>query len=533
MLMRGAGVRVAANFAQMAVALGLTPYVFHTLGDHHYGLWVLVGSLLGFYGVLDLGVSSAVARFTSRAMSRDDEPEFRQYFATSFWLLFACGLTVLIATVGIAALASRAAENPVDERAVFGIVMILGSSLAVLFPGRAYTGVLIAHLRYDLVSTMQIVGVLARFPVVILAFSMGGRLLALATCFAGLQFVETIGLAYFAHRVHPGLTARPKWFRRQRAREIIGYGFHTLIAQIADLMRFKLSPVILTTFLGAMTAGFYDFADKLNRIVGELSKALMSVLSPVFSRQEGRGDVEAMRSAFLFTTKIAAYAAMLFGGMMFLFGGAFLQRWVGTRFDFLEPVMQVLVIGTIFGAAQMPTVQFLFGTSRHKSYAWNNIVHGVLVLGTTLALVQPYGLMGVAIGSTVPTILMKFFAIPVPACRALEIPLSRFYLRDSLLPMLIPVPFLALCAWATHAWVRPEYVRVFLLATVCCVLFVPYICAFGFTTAERRQLWNALFRRNTSKVAVEVDTPVIAPSPDANVSAGRAQAELAATSKET
>lgn len=506
MLLRGAGVRVAANFAQMAVALGLTPYVFESLGEHHYGVWVVVSAMLGFYGILDLGVSSAVARFSSRAMARNDEDEFRSYFATSFWLLVGLGTVVLAATFGIAVLASKTIASPEDASVVFGIVMILGSALATLFPARAFTGLLAAHLRYDLVSTMQIVCVLTRFPLVLFVFSMGGRLLALAGCFAVLQFVETLGIAFFAFKVHPGLSLGRKWFHRERVREIVGYGFHTLIAQIADILRFKFAPVVITAFSSASMAGFYDFADKLNRIVGELSKALMSVLSPVFSRQDGRGDVAAMRKAYLFTTKIAAYVAMLLGGMMILFGGAFLDRWVGPRFSFVVPAMQILVVGTVFGAAQMPTVQFLFGTSRHKTYAWNNVVHGLLVIGATMVLVRPFGLIGVAIAATVPTILMKFFVIPVAACRALDIEVARFYVRDALAPMLVPVPFLTLCGWATGPWLRPTYGSIFVLATLCCVAFVPYILLFGFTADERNHLLGAVRRRRGSAKSV-TDVP--------------------------
>ncbi len=503
MLLRGASVRVAANFAQMAVALGLTPFILAALGDHHYGLWVVVSALLGFYGILDLGVSSAVARFTSRAMARDDETEFRSYFATSFWLLVGLGALVLLLTTGFALLAVGAIAKPADEDIVFGIVMILGSSLAILFPGRAFTGLLAAHLRYDLVSLMQIVCVLARLPLVVLVFWLGGRLLALALTFAGLQFVESAGVAFFAFRVHRGLTLRVTSFSRERAREIVGYGYHTLVAQIADLMRFKLAPVVITAFASASMAGFYDFADKLNRIVGELSKALMSVLSPVFSRQDGRGDTAAMRQAYLFTTKIAAYVAVLLGGMMFLFGGAFLERWVGARFAFVVPAMQVLVLGTVFGAAQMPTVQFLFGTSRHKNYAWNNVVHGVLVLVATIVLVQPYGLMGVAIAATVPTIAMKFFVIPVAACRALDIPLHRFYLRHALLPMLVPLPFLGVCALVTAPFLEATYLSVFACGAISCIAFVPYVFFVGFASEERQRLSAALRRRRASVPAPE------------------------------
>jgi O-antigen/teichoic acid export membrane protein len=34
----------------------------HNLGDRMYGLWALAGAFIGCYGLLDLGLSSAVQR---------------------------------------------------------------------------------------------------------------------------------------------------------------------------------------------------------------------------------------------------------------------------------------------------------------------------------------------------------------------------------------------------------------------------------------------------------------------------------------
>ena len=86
-----------------------------------------------------------------------------------------------------------------------------------------------------------------------------------------------------------GLSVSPRFFRVDYAKELVAYGYHTLVAQVADLLRFKLSPLILTGFRGTAFAGWFDHADKLNRIVGELTKALISVLGPVFSRSRRQG----------------------------------------------------------------------------------------------------------------------------------------------------------------------------------------------------------------------------------------------------
>ena len=56
-----------SNFAGLAanVAIGffLTPAMLGYLGETRFGIWTLVSSLVGYYGLLDFGVGSAVFRY--------------------------------------------------------------------------------------------------------------------------------------------------------------------------------------------------------------------------------------------------------------------------------------------------------------------------------------------------------------------------------------------------------------------------------------------------------------------------------------
>ena len=56
----------ASLFVQIAVGFFLTPFIISHLGQTGYGIWVLVGSFVGYYGLLNLGVSSAIVRYIAR-----------------------------------------------------------------------------------------------------------------------------------------------------------------------------------------------------------------------------------------------------------------------------------------------------------------------------------------------------------------------------------------------------------------------------------------------------------------------------------
>ena len=62
-LARGSMLRFLNLVAATLVSILIMPFVVRMLGDRLYGLWTLVAALIGFYGVLDLGLSRATTRY--------------------------------------------------------------------------------------------------------------------------------------------------------------------------------------------------------------------------------------------------------------------------------------------------------------------------------------------------------------------------------------------------------------------------------------------------------------------------------------
>ena len=61
---------VASNWVgfavNAAVTLVLTPFVLHELGSARYGIWILTSSIIGYYGLLDLGFRAGVTQYLTR-----------------------------------------------------------------------------------------------------------------------------------------------------------------------------------------------------------------------------------------------------------------------------------------------------------------------------------------------------------------------------------------------------------------------------------------------------------------------------------
>ncbi|MFZ0439976.1 MAG: hypothetical protein WAL76_17750, partial [Candidatus Sulfotelmatobacter sp.] len=64
------------------VGLFLSPYILHRLGDEAFGLWVLIFSVTGYYGLFDLGIRSSIIRYVAKYSTIADNEELNRLINT-------------------------------------------------------------------------------------------------------------------------------------------------------------------------------------------------------------------------------------------------------------------------------------------------------------------------------------------------------------------------------------------------------------------------------------------------------------------
>ena len=173
-LMRGATARLGALGISLGLQMALLPFILHHLGDHLYGVWVVIGTLSSYYGLLDLGLSSAVTRFVSRELGRRDKDAADNYVAAGCRVFCLLGGVVIVVSVLVAFGASQLIHQAEDRRLFCWTALIVGCGLGLSFPARAFDGVLVAHLRFDLLAVVRVLFSLLRAALIYVLLRAGG-----------------------------------------------------------------------------------------------------------------------------------------------------------------------------------------------------------------------------------------------------------------------------------------------------------------------------------------------------------------------
>ena len=238
-----------AFFANAIISLVMMPFIIHSLGDRMYGLWVFVGSFLGYYGLMDFGLNSAIQRFISKAIGAKDYAEENKIINTALVIFSVIGIVALLASFFIAFFIPFFVKNIVEVGLFRIVVIILGINFAVGFPLRVFSGVLGANVRYDIRTTIELVKLIFRTILIYAALKNGFGIVALSIITMVADLSSYAVKYIYARKLYKHMVISLQLFDKSRIRSLFGYSTYTFIAQIADQMRFNLDNLVITAFL--------------------------------------------------------------------------------------------------------------------------------------------------------------------------------------------------------------------------------------------------------------------------------------------
>jgi O-antigen/teichoic acid export membrane protein len=452
---------VLCNWAGMAAHLltgfVLAPFLVRHLGVERYGLWVLIGSLAGYFTLLDLGVGAAVGRNVAYRRARGDAEGALAILSTALVLLGSVGVLTVVGTAGVILAFPYLFSVPADQAAAVPLVLFLvGLNLAVTFPSYVFDGTLWALQRFDLLNAVAIPVQAARVALTLYLVPLGGGLAALALIILGTTLAGTSAKALICRRLVPGLWPRRGHVRREAAHALWGYGIWYFFLSMERPIASQVLPAVIGYRLSGLGVAYvtpHNIATRLTAYATSFLIAGTQVLTPLATALHAGGKRNQQQRLFLEGGKYCLALELFFFTLFVWLGQPFLGLWIGHKLEFAWQLLVILALGEVLPMSQWVSYGLVLGMGRHKVLAWLSIVETVVALA--LALVRPFGLPGVCVAVAVPGAVFRGACQMVYACRLLKVPL-RTYLASAFVPALLTAagPAAAL-SLLTH-WHAPE-----------------------------------------------------------------------------
>lgn len=466
----------------------LMPFTVHAVGDKDYGLWVLIGTFMGYYGLFDFGLLKAVQRFVSRAIGVNDTKEKNAIINTALYIyLFIGGLIMLVSAI-VFLLAPHFIKDSTNLKLFRTIIPLLSLSVAIGLPMRVFKGLLISYFRFDLNAITEIVAHLLRILLTFSFLRKSNGLLILSFIAFTTEMIMHVMTFVFAGRTDKNMIISSRLVDKSRIKSIFNYSGVSAIASITQMMRFRVSSFIIAGFLGLKEVTIYVIALRLVEYFTQAMKSTLGFLLPIFSQYEGKKDYASIRNKYLFLTKISCFLSVLIGATLILFGRNFIGRWMGPEYVVAYMPMVILTVANIFTTMQITSEELLFGISKHKYFIAANCVEAAGNLILSFILIKKFGIIGIALGVSVPVLIMKLFVQPAYVCRAINLKPQKYYLKTVLPVVVKSFIFFSIFWLATKEYALPVYFNLAVAALSGALLFSAAAFFFVFNKDEKQYL---------------------------------------------
>ncbi|MGL6195945.1 MAG: oligosaccharide flippase family protein [Thermoguttaceae bacterium] len=491
-LLTGAGFSLFNLFLAIGISLFMTPFLLNNIGVRQMGMWEIVGSFTGFYGLLDFGITSAVSRYITIAFTKKDVDGCNSFASIGYFIFTCVGAVAALVSFCIAGGMYTAYSGTVDDINVLCLVtMILGVNFMVDFPLRVFAGVISGCLRSDVNQLralfFRILGAAMTFAIVFY----GGKIIFMALGTLVLTLLNTVSFYLLAKKVFPQLRLSRQCIRKDDFKPLFSYSTVTFWAQITDVLRFRISTIIIAGFLSISTVAHYAIAARLvgyfQSVVGNCTDWMASW----FTRLHANDEHDTILSYLKFSYKITIVVSNFIAFGLIFWSIPFITRWVGPQFLDCYDALVLLTFGMTFALWQSPAIKVLYAIAQHHFYAKVNTVDAIINVVGTLIFVQLYGMTGVAMGNFFAMLVTKMIVQPEVIIRVMKISRWEFWvsisstLMRSLLCLLLPYWF------STHLAV-PEYKYLFLngfLCFICYFVSAYFICL---TKMEREKIFSVV-----------------------------------------
>ena len=451
----------ASYLVTAVVGFLLAPMVLHRLGNTGYGIWTLVLSLTGYFGLLDLGIRSSVGRFVGRYIALNEEKNVNRTVSTAFLILSAGGTIALLSTVGAVQFFFDAFHVEPQYAAAGKIALVIaGLNMACVLPLGIFSAILIALERYDVLSGVTIIGELGRAALVVACLNNGFGIVGLAVVSLLITTAEYAVMSFFAKALYPGLKLRLRFVDTGMIRSLFGFGIYRFIWIVANQLIFYSDSVVIGVFLGAGSITYFAIAVSLINYGRNVVSMVTDTFAPAAFRMDAQRDLAGLQRLLITGTRLSLLVILpLCFGLIFL-GQQFITLWMGKDYSSSALFLTILAIAQFSSMPQYVSVAILTSMAKHRLLAYLALGEGLANLGLSVILIRKLGLVGVAWGTVIPSIICTALIIPLYTLHTLKLDPRDYLFKAFLRPLVCAAPMAGLgyvfylrtaASWASFA----------------------------------------------------------------------------------
>lgn len=317
------------------VGLVLTPFIVRQLGQSEYGLYIMLGALVGYISLLDFGLNNTIVRFIAKYRANKDFEGQKNFLATVLIIYFVISaIVVLLGFVFYFNLEGVFKKLDSSELAIAKkLFILLIFNLAISLPGGIFNGICNGYEKFVFPRVLKIVRYIVRTILVFAILSYGGKSIALVMIDTSLNILAIFANLYYVLKVLK-IKIKLTHFEKQQVKSIFTYSIWIFLFVIQSKLFWQSGQMILGITVNTEAVAVFAIGIVLSGYFGAFAGAINGVFLPKATFMvEKNSSRKELTDTFIKIGRIVAVILIFIWSGFLLFGRNFIYLWVGEAYD--------------------------------------------------------------------------------------------------------------------------------------------------------------------------------------------------------
>ncbi len=471
----------------MVVSLFTSRVVLNTLGVEDFGIYNVVGGIVGLFGFVNSAMATGTQRYLTFELGRKDYVRLKTVFCTSILIHALISLLVIILaeTVGLWFLYEKMVIPAERQEAALWVYQFSIISMVIGMMSVPYNATIIAHEKMSAFAYISVLEVVLKLAIVYMLM-IGNmdklKLYAVLNFLVGLLMCTIY--AFYCKRHFEESKFRLVWDSKL-FREMSSFATWNLWGNCAAVAFSQGLNLLLNIFFGPVVNAARGVAVQVQNAVRQFSSNFQMALNPQITKSFATGDLSYMHSLIYRSSKFTFFLLLFICLPVMFEAETILRLWLKIVPDYTAVFLRLILCVTIIDAVASPLMVSAAATGKVKLY--QGVLGGILLTIVPISYIvlklggNPASVFVVHLCVCIVTFIVRLFII-----RPMIGLVLSDYVRKVLLCCLSVTVASLILPTLYKFFLYNDGLFSFLAECVLCVLSVS-ICVFylGLTASER------------------------------------------------
>lgn len=460
--------KIGSFLSILSIILGSVINIFYTpmymkyLGTTDYGINSLVQSIMGYIGMLNLGLGSAMVRYTVRYRAEgkiEEEKSLNGMFLVIFTVIMFISIVIgayIYYILPDLFVEKFTMEELIKTRKVFVITMI---GTVISFPVSVFSTNINSREKFLYQKSLQLLKMIMTPVTGAVLMINGFGLTAVVSVTVILGLITNIFDVIYAFKI--GMRIKFNNFDFEILKDISKYSFYIFLNIIIDRVYWGSDRIIIGKFIGPLAVGIYSIASIFNQVYMSLSTAVSGVLFPRINKLVVEKKYNELSNMFIKVGRIQYILLGLVSSGFVIFGNEFIYLWLGKGYTEVYKIALWIMIPLTIPLIQNTGIAIVQARNKHQFRSIVYFFIAVLNVITSIILVKNYGAIGCAVATGISFTVGNIIIINIYYWKRVDINIPLFWKNIS--KMSIPIVITMVFGYLLNYFIKDYNIINFIL----------------------------------------------------------------------